>query len=90
MTPAMMVMHLGSPATSSLRLLPSELIPSDRSSALSLSREMFVPHLGTDQVFQFMFNEKDGKLSANTPPIVQMKAGSGPRHIIVSRDNLVA
>jgi 6-phosphogluconolactonase len=48
---------------------------------------VFVPHLGTDQVFQFLFDEKSGKLSANTPPVLQLKQGTGPRHIIVSADN---
>ena len=48
---------------------------------------MFVPHLGTDQVFQFLFDEKSGRLSANTPPVLQLKQGSGPRHLIVSSDN---
>ena len=50
----------------------------------------FVPHLGTDQIFQFRFDAKTGKLTANTPPLVQLKAGHGPRHIIVSNDNKFA
>src|SRR5256714_2154306 len=54
------------------------------------NRFVFVPHLGTDQVFQFLFDEKSGRLSANTPPVAQLKAGSGPRHIIVSADNRFA
>jgi len=51
------------------------------------NRYAFVPHLGTDQVFQFRFDAKTGKLSSNTPAIVQIKSGSGPRHLIVSKDN---
>jgi 6-phosphogluconolactonase len=51
------------------------------------NRYVYVPHLGTDQIFQFRFNAKTGKLTANTPPIVQMKTGTGPRHIIISGDN---
>jgi 6-phosphogluconolactonase len=51
------------------------------------NRFVFVPHLGTDQVFQFLFDEKSGRLSANTPPVLQLKQGSGPRHLIVSSDN---
>jgi 6-phosphogluconolactonase len=54
------------------------------------NRYVYVPHLGTDQIFQFRFDAKTGKLAANTPPVVQMKAGYGPRHIIVSRDNKFA
>jgi len=51
---------------------------------------VFVPHLGTDQIFQFRFDDKSGKLTANTPPVVQMRSGTGPRHIIVSADNKFA
>ncbi|MFN2644067.1 MAG: lactonase family protein [Burkholderiales bacterium] len=51
------------------------------------NRFAFVPHLGTDQVFQFLFDEKTGRLSANTPPLVQLKTGSGPRHLVFSADN---
>jgi len=47
----------------------------------------FVPHLGTDQVFQFRFDAKTGKLSSNTPATVQMKSKSGPRHLVFSNDN---
>ena len=51
------------------------------------NRYVFVPHLGTDQVLQFKFDEKTGRLAANTPPLVQLAQGSGPRHIVVSGDN---
>lgn len=51
------------------------------------NRFVFAPHLGTDQVFQFRFDENTGRLSANTPPLVQLDAGSGPRHLDVSPDN---
>ena len=51
------------------------------------NRFVFAPHLGTDQVFQFLFDDAHGRLTANTPPLLQMKAGTGPRHIIVSPDN---
>jgi 6-phosphogluconolactonase len=54
------------------------------------NRFVFVPHLGTDQIFQFRFDAKTGRLSANTPPVVQLRAGSGPRHIIMSADNRFA
>ena len=45
---------------------------------------------GTDQVFQFLFDAKAGRLSANTPPLLQLKAGSGPRHLVISSDNRFA
>jgi len=51
------------------------------------NRYVFVPTLGTDQVFQFAFDAGNGRLTANTPPLVQLKAGTGPRHAIVSNDN---
>ena len=51
------------------------------------NRFVFAPHLGTDQVFQFLFDEKTGRLTANTPPIIQLKQGTGPRHLVVSADD---
>ncbi|HEX2825000.1 MAG TPA: beta-propeller fold lactonase family protein [Burkholderiales bacterium] len=51
------------------------------------NRYAFVPHLGTDQVFQFLFDETSGRLAANTPPLLQMAQGSGPRHLVTSPDN---
>jgi 6-phosphogluconolactonase len=70
---------------------PLQVIPTARN-AHSIRTDntnhfVFVPHLGTDQVFQFLFDEKSGRLSANTPPVLQLKQGSGPRHLIVSSDN---
>jgi len=70
---------------------PIQVIPTARNAHSIVTdrtnRYVFVPHLGTDQIFQFVFDAKSGKLTANTPPIVQMKQGTGPRHIIVSKDN---
>jgi 6-phosphogluconolactonase len=51
------------------------------------NRFAFVPHLGTDQMFQFVFDEKSGRLTSKTPPLVQMAQGSGPRHFVTSPDN---
>ena len=70
---------------------PIQVIPTARNAHSirtdNSNRFVFVPHLGTDQVFQFTFDEKTGKLAANTPPVLQLKQGTGPRHIIVSHDN---
>jgi 6-phosphogluconolactonase len=70
---------------------PAQVIPTARNAhAIRIdqtNRFVFVPHLGTDQMFQFVFDEKSGKLSANTPPVVQLKQGTGPRHLIFSSDN---
>ena len=51
------------------------------------NRYVFVPHLGTDQVLQFSFDAQTGRLSASTPPLVQLQPGVGPRHIRTSPDN---
>src|SRR5215468_1818997 len=70
---------------------PLQVIPTARNAHSirtdNTNRFVFVPHLGTDQVFQFLFDEKSGRLSANTPPVLQLKQGTGPRHLIVSADN---
>jgi 6-phosphogluconolactonase len=70
---------------------PSQVIPTARNAHAIITdktnRFVFVPHLGTDQVFQFQFDAKSGRLAANTPPVLQLKAGSGPRHLITSSDN---
>src|SRR5437868_12606841 len=64
---------------------PVQVIPTARNAhsirADNTNHYVFVPHLGTDQIFQFVLDDKSGKLSANTPPVVQMKQGTGPRHI---------
>jgi 6-phosphogluconolactonase len=73
---------------------PMQVIPTARNAHAIITdhsnRFVFVPHLGTDQIFQFRFDASTGKLTANTPPVVQMKAMSGPRHIIMSPDNRFA
>ena len=70
---------------------PQQIIPTARNAHAIITdrtnRHVFVPHLGTDQLFQFLFDEKTGRLAANTPPVVQMKTGTGPRHVVVSPDN---
>ena len=70
---------------------PIQKIPTARNAHAirtdNTNRFVFVPHLGTDQIFQFVFDAKSGRLTANTPPVVQLKAGSGPRHLITSPDN---
>src|SRR5262249_20402535 len=73
---------------------PAQVIPTARNAHSIITdrsnRYVFVPHLGTDQIFQFKLDAKSGRLTANTPPVVQMKAGTGPRHIIMSSDNKFA
>lgn len=73
---------------------PQQVIPTARNAHAIITdrtnKYAFVPHLGTDQIFQFKFDAKSGKLSANTPATVQIKHGAGPRHIIMSADNKFA
>jgi 6-phosphogluconolactonase len=70
---------------------PIQVIPTARNAHSirtdNTNRFVFVPHLGTDQLFQFLFDEKSGRLTANTPPVLQLKQGTGPRHLILSSDN---
>src|SRR5262245_23121534 len=70
---------------------PMQTIPTARNAHAirtdNTNRYAFVPHLGTDQIFQFLFDEKTGRLTANTPPVLQLKAGTGPRHLVTSSDN---
>ena len=58
---------------------PTQVIPTARNAHSIITdqtnRYVFVPHLGTDQVFQFRLDQQTGMLTANTPPLVQMKAG---------------
>jgi len=73
---------------------PKQVIPTARNAHSIVvdqsNRYAFVPHLGTDQIFQFKLEAGNGRLVSNTPAVVQMKAGTGPRHIVVSRDNRFA
>lgn len=70
---------------------PLQVIPTGRNAHSirtdNSNRFVYAAHLGTDQIFQFLFDEKTGKLTSNTPAVVQMKPGSGPRHFITSPDN---
>jgi 6-phosphogluconolactonase len=73
---------------------PVQVMPTARNAHSIITdrtnRYVFVPHLGTDQVFQFRFDAKTGTLTANTPPLVQLKAMTGPRHLVMSPDNKFA
>src|SRR5229473_1984794 len=70
---------------------PLQVIPVGRNAHSILvdatNRFVYVPNLGTDQIFQFVFDEKSGRLASNTPAVAQMKQGTGPRHFIFSPDN---
>jgi 6-phosphogluconolactonase len=51
------------------------------------NRFVFVPTLGSDEIFQFTFDSKTGHLASNTPAVFLTKPGLGPRHFITSSDN---
>ena len=70
---------------------PLQVIPVGRNAHSIRTDEtnkfVYVPTLGTDQIFLFAFDAKSGRLTSNTPAVFLMKAGAGPRHFITSRDN---
>ena len=70
---------------------PLQVIPVGRNAHSIRTDEsnsfVFVPTLGTDQLFLFTFDPKSGRLQSNTPSTYLMKAGTGPRHFVVSSDN---
>jgi 6-phosphogluconolactonase len=70
---------------------PLQVIPVGRN-AHSIRSEasnkfVFVPTLGSNEIFQFTFDAKTGRLASNTPAVFLMKPGFGPRHFITSGDN---
>jgi 6-phosphogluconolactonase len=70
---------------------PTLVIPTDPKPHSILvdqsNRFVYVPHLGNDQIKQFLFNETIGALTPNDPDAVYTKDGSGPRHFIFSPNN---
>jgi 6-phosphogluconolactonase len=48
------------------------------------NRFLFVPDLGLDKIFVYRFDAGRGTLTADDPPFVSTKAGSGPRHFAFS------
>ena len=70
---------------------PLQVIPVGRS-AHSIrvdgsNKFVYVPCLGNDQIFQFSFDAKTGRLASNTPAVALMKPMTGPRHFVTSGDN---
>jgi 6-phosphogluconolactonase len=50
---------------------------------------VFVPTLGSDEIFQFTFDSKTRHRASNAPAVFLTKPGLGPRHFITSSDNNV-
>jgi len=51
------------------------------------NRYVYVPNLGTDQIFQFRLRREVGAPCVEHAAVAQMKQGTGPRHFIFSPDN---
>src|SRR5262249_18008456 len=69
------------------------LAPADKPPALApapTGRFVFVPHTGSNVIFQFAFDGATGQLSANTPAKVPTPKGTGPRHLVFHPSRPVA
>jgi 6-phosphogluconolactonase len=51
------------------------------------NRFAYSANLGANQVLQFAFDAKTGKLTPLDPPAIKPEPGHGPRHLAFSRDN---
>jgi 6-phosphogluconolactonase len=47
------------------------------------NKHVYVPVLGADHIMQFKLDATSGKLTPNDPPVVNTKAGAGPRHFTI-------
>ena len=54
------------------------------------NRFAFVPHTGPNAIFQFAFDAKNGKLSANTPAKIMTPKNTGPRHLAFHPSKAIA
>ncbi|MGA8948071.1 MAG: beta-propeller fold lactonase family protein [Pseudolabrys sp.] len=68
-----------------------QVIPTGRNAHSILpdrsNKFVYAATLGANQVLQFTFDSKSGKLTANEPASVSPEAGHGPRHLVFSSDN---
>src|SRR6476660_6849299 len=68
-----------------------QVIPTGRNAHSILpdrsNKFVYAATLGANQILQFVFDSKTGKLTANDPAAVSPEAGHGPRHMAVSPDN---
>ncbi|WFU15379.1 beta-propeller fold lactonase family protein [Bradyrhizobium sp. CB3481] len=68
-----------------------QVIPTGRNAHAILpdrgNKFVYATTLGANQVLQFTFDDKTGKLTPNEPPSVSPDAGHGPRHMAFSSDN---
>jgi 6-phosphogluconolactonase len=54
------------------------------------NRFVFVPHTGPDAIFQFTFDAKTGRLTANDPAKLATPKGTGPRHLVFHPSKAIA
>ena len=68
-----------------------QVIPTGRNAHSILpdrsNKFVYAATLGANQVLQFTFDSKTGKLTANDPAAISPEAGHGPRHMAFSPDN---
>ncbi|MBX2814175.1 MAG: beta-propeller fold lactonase family protein [Myxococcales bacterium] len=63
---------------------PSQLLNTGKNAhavVMTANKRAFVTNLGSDQVQQYIFDDKAGKLHPNTPSLMKTKTGAGPRHL---------
>lgn len=68
-----------------------QVIPTGRNAHAILAdrtnKFVYVPTLGANEVLQFLFDAKTGKLTPNAPASVKARPGDGPRHLVFAPDN---
>ena len=68
-----------------------QVIPTGRNAHSILpdrtNKFVYAATLGANQVLQFTFDSKNGKLTPNDPAAVSAEPGHGPRHMVFSPDN---
>ena len=68
-----------------------QVIPTGRNAHSILpdrsNKFVYAATLGANQVLQFTFDSKTGKLTPNDPAAVSPEPGHGPRHMVLSPDN---
>lgn len=50
------------------------------------NKQLYIADLGSDKIWIYDFDEENGKLTANKQAAVNLEPGSGPRHLVFSKD----
>jgi 6-phosphogluconolactonase len=68
-----------------------QVVPTGRNAHAILAdrtnKFVYVPTLGANEVLQFLFDAKSGRLTPNEPAAVKARPGDGPRHLVFAPDN---